>query len=211
MNDLLNNPSDLSLKEKLLFCAINEFAADGYDGASINKIVNKAECSKQLVYHHFGNKENLFISVLEYAWNNIRIAEKQVDLSGLSCIEAVNKLIEFTWNYYLDNLWFLKLVNSENQYKAEHLRKSPRFNEINQNHLSLMSSIIEQGKKDGIIRTDIDPIQLNINITALSSYYLINQHTLSLVYKMNLGDQKCLDNRLSVIQDLISRWILVTP
>lgn len=61
-----------SLKEKLLLCAVNEFAEYGYEGARVDNIVKAAGCSKQTVYHHFGNKENLFIEVLEYTWNDIR-------------------------------------------------------------------------------------------------------------------------------------------
>lgn len=209
MNDIYEEFSDLSLKERLLLCAINEFATHGYDGASMSNIVSKAGCSKQLVYHHFGSKEKLFISVLEYAWESIRVAEGSVVLDGLNCIDAINKLIEFTWNYYLENLWFLKLVNSENQYKASHLKKSKRFDEINKNHLNLMSSIIVKGKCEGIIKQNIDPIQLNINITALSSYYLINQHTLALVYKKDLSSMNELDERLKVIKDIIINWIKI--
>lgn len=65
-----------SLKEKLLLCAVNEFAEYGYEGARVDNIVKAAGCSKQTVYHHFGNKENLFIEVLEYTWNDIRQKEK---------------------------------------------------------------------------------------------------------------------------------------
>ena len=45
-----------SLKEKLLLCAVNEFAEYGYEGARVDNIVKSAGCSKQTVYHHFGNK-----------------------------------------------------------------------------------------------------------------------------------------------------------
>ncbi len=55
-----------NLKEKLLLSAVNEFAEYGYEGARVDNIVKAADCSKQTVYHHFGNKENLFIEVLEY-------------------------------------------------------------------------------------------------------------------------------------------------
>ena len=60
-----------SLKEKLLLCAVNEFAEYGYEGARVDNIVKAAGCSKQTVYHHFGNKENLFIEVLEYTSTTI--------------------------------------------------------------------------------------------------------------------------------------------
>lgn len=40
-----------SLKEKLLLCAVNEFAEYGYEGARVDNIVKAAGCSKQTVYH----------------------------------------------------------------------------------------------------------------------------------------------------------------
>ena len=36
-----------SLKEKLLLCAVNEFAEYGYEGARVDNIVKAAGCSKQ--------------------------------------------------------------------------------------------------------------------------------------------------------------------
>lgn len=70
-----------------------------------------------------------------------------------------------------------------------------------------MSSIIVHGKCEGIIKQNIDPIQLNINITALSSCYLIHQHTLTLVYKKVLSCMNELGERLKVIKHIIINWI----
>lgn len=36
------------------------------------------------------------------------------------------------------------------------------------------------------LKPDIDPLQVNINIAALGGYYLINQHTLGLVYHISM-------------------------
>ncbi|MCV5720761.1 TetR/AcrR family transcriptional regulator, partial [Escherichia coli] len=84
-----------SLKEKLLLCAINEFAEYGYEGARVDNIVKAAGCSKQTVYHHFGNKENLFIEVLEYTCNDIRQKEKDLDFTGLNPLQSIEKFIDF--------------------------------------------------------------------------------------------------------------------
>lgn len=116
-----------SLKEKLLLCAVNEFAEYGYEGARVDNIVKAAGCSKQTVYHHFGNKENLFIEVLEYTWNDIRQKEKALDFSDLPPQKAIEKIIDFTWDYYISNPWFLKIVHSENQSKGVHYAKSQRL------------------------------------------------------------------------------------
>ncbi|ECD9610121.1 TetR/AcrR family transcriptional regulator [Salmonella enterica subsp. salamae] len=198
-----------SLKEKLLLCAVNEFAEYGYEGARVDNIVKAADCSKQTVYHHFGNKENLFIEVLEYTWNDIRQKEKALDVSGLSPAQAIEKIIDFTWDYYIANPWFLKIVHSENQSKGVHYAKSKRLPEINHSHLELMASLLEKGKILNIFKQDIDPLQVNINIAALGGYYLINQHTLGLVYHISMVSPQALEARRKVIKETIMSWLLI--
>ncbi|VEA14013.1 HTH-type transcriptional repressor KstR2 [Salmonella enterica subsp. enterica] len=198
-----------SLKEKLLLCAVNEFAEYGYEGARVDNIVKAADCSKQTVYHHFGNKENLFIEVLEYTWNDIRQKEKALDVSGLSPAQAIEKIIDFTWNYYIANPWFLNIVHSENQSKGVHYAKSKRLPEINYSHLELMASLLEKGKALNIFKQDIDPLQVNINIAALGGYYLINQHTLGLVYHISMVSPQALEARRKVIKETIMSWLLI--
>lgn len=200
---------DDNLKNKLLLCAVNEFAEYGYEGARVDNIVKAAGCSKQTVYHHYGNKENLFIAVLEYSWNDIRTRESALTFEDDKPLENIEKIIDFTWDYYTKNIWFLKIVNSENQSKGTHLRKSALIEDINRPHISIMSKIIENGQRMNLIRADIDPVHLNISIAALGFYYLINQHTLSHVYKMKMTSPEALETRHQVIKDTIMRWILL--
>ncbi|MDA6550478.1 TetR/AcrR family transcriptional regulator, partial [Escherichia coli] len=189
----------------------HEFAEYGYEGARVDNIVKAAGCSKQTVYHHFGNKENLFIEVLEYTWNDIRQKEKALDFSDLPPQKAIEKIIDFTWDYYIANPWFLKIVHSENQSKGVHYAKSQRLLEINHAHLQLMESLLDEGKKHNIFKPDIDPLQVNINIAALGGYYLINQHTLGLVYHISMVSPQALEARRKVIKETILSWLLVDP
>lgn len=198
-------------KEKLLLCAVNEFAEYGYEGARVDNIVKAAGCSKQTVYHHFGNKENLFIEVLEYTWNDIREKERELDISGLSPVIAIEKIIDFTWDYYINNPWFLKIVHSENQSKGVHYKKSKRLAEINHAHLQSMASLLEEGQRQKTFKKDIDPLQININIAALGAYYLINQYTLGMVYHISMVSPEALEARRRVIKETILSWLLVNP
>lgn len=205
----LDTSNAQSLKQRLLLCAVNEFAEYGYEGARVDNIVKAANCSKQTVYHHFGNKENLFIEVLEYTWSDIRQKEKALDVTGLSPAKAIERIIDFTWDYYISNPWFLKIVHSENQSKGVHYEKSMRLQEINYSHLQLMESLLDEGKRLNIFKKNIDPLQVNINIAALGGYYLINQHTLGLVYHISMVSPQALEARRKVIKETILSWLLV--
>ena len=57
----------------------------------------------------------------------------------------------------------------------------------------------------------LDPLQVNINIAALGGYYLINQHTLGLVYHISMVSPQALEARRKVIKETILSWLLVDP
>lgn len=100
-------------------------------------------------------------------------------------------------------------MHSENQSKGVHYAKSQRLLEINHAHLQLMESLLDEGKKQNIFKPDIDPLQVNINIAALGGYYLINQHTLGLVYHISMVSPQALEARRKVIKETILSWLLV--
>jgi AcrR family transcriptional regulator len=54
-------------KEKLLLAATAEFAAYGAAGARIDRIAERAGVNKRMIYAYFGNKEQLFETVLEHS------------------------------------------------------------------------------------------------------------------------------------------------
>ncbi len=72
-----------------------------------------------------------------------------------------------------------------------------------------MESLLDEGKKHNIFKPDIDPLQVNINIAALGGYYLINQHTLGLVYHISMVSPQALEARRKVIkrESLAGFWL----
>ena len=56
----------------LLSTAISEFADKGFAGALVYEIDNRAGVNKKLLYHHFGNKDDLYRIALEAVFSDIR-------------------------------------------------------------------------------------------------------------------------------------------
>lgn len=50
-------------RRRILYAALAEFASRGYEAASTNAIAEAAGVAKGLVFHHFGSKEELFLTV----------------------------------------------------------------------------------------------------------------------------------------------------
>src|SRR6516164_6192555 len=57
--------------------ALTLFASDGYERTSVDAIAAEAGVSKRTVYSHYGDKENLFLSVVRDTYDGMlsRIAE----------------------------------------------------------------------------------------------------------------------------------------
>ena len=111
-------------RAKILKAAKIQFAKNGLSGARVDTSALAAGANKRMIYHYFGSKEALFREVLEVAYLDIRQAEQCLPLDQLAPVEAVETLIRFTWEYYLQNPEFITLVNSENLHRARHLKTS---------------------------------------------------------------------------------------
>ena len=68
-----NLENSSSLKERIIVSAAKNFAKKGYAKTSIDSIVKSSKVSKGGIYHHFRNKEELFIAVL---FRNVAISEE---------------------------------------------------------------------------------------------------------------------------------------
>jgi len=51
-------------RERILAAALKEFAAKGFAGARVDAIARQARINKRMLYHYFGDKEELFKAVL---------------------------------------------------------------------------------------------------------------------------------------------------
>lgn len=198
-------------KGRILAAAKREFARHGFGGARVDDISEKAKANKRMIYHYFGSKEDLFQAVLEEAYVDIRTAEQKLDLDHLDPREALERLVRFTWAYYLKNPEFLTLVNSENLHRARHLKKSTVVQVVSRKFVDMVDGILERGVAAGLFRAGIDPVQLNITIAAVSYYYLTNRFTGSIVFERNLMAKEALAERIRFNVDTILRLVALDP
>jgi AcrR family transcriptional regulator len=196
-------------QKRILAAAKREFSRLGLGGARVDDIAEKANANKRMIYHYFGSKEDLFKKVLEDAYQDIRAAESKLDLAGLPAKEALEKLVRFTWKYYLDHPEFLTLVNSENLHKARHLKTSTNIEAINRPLHGMVQDILDRGVREGVFRAGIDEMQLNVTIAAVSYYYFTNRFTGAVLYKRDFMTPAALEARINFNVDTILRLVQV--
>jgi AcrR family transcriptional regulator len=192
----------------ILAAARDEFAEFGLGGARMDRIAERAALNKRLIYYYFEDKETLFEAVLEQSYRDIRVAEQELHLLELPPADALRRLVEFTWNYYLEHPEFLTLLNSANLHKARHLHVSKRARELNSPLIEMIAGILETGRKAGSFLGGVDPVQLYISIAGLSYFYLSNSHTLSAIFGRDLLAPKAKQERLTHMCDVILGYVL---
>ncbi len=180
-----NLPEDK--RQRLLKCAIDEFADHDYASASVSKIVIKAGISKGSLYQYFFDKNDLYHYLLEMA------AQKKAGILNNS-IPSENILDLFQTLHQL----FMKMADFEVHY-PELARigyralngSSPLPEDIitkgKQSTKEYFIRLIENGKKNGSIRPDVDALSASYLITAvlteLGSYLMRPEAT----HKENLN------------------------
>lgn len=193
----------------ILAAARDEFAEHGLGGARMDRIAERAKLNKRLIYYYFTSKDDLFLSVLEGTYADIRDAEMQLNLTDLAPAQAIRRLTEFTWDYYIQHPEFIILLNCENLHQARHLAKSERVREMNSPLIQTLGEILERGRIEGIFRGGVDPVQLYISIAGLAYFYLSNNHTLSAIFGRNLMTPKAHSERISHMCDVIIGYVRI--
>ena len=195
-------------QQTILLAARDEFALYGLAGARVDRIAERADINKRLIYYYFKSKDDLFLAVLENTYADIRAAEQKLHLDEMDPVEAIRELVSFTWHYYLEHPEFISLLNSENQHNAAHLKKSSRIQEMNSPLVQMLDTVLERGRKQDLFRAGIDPIQLYISIASICYFYLSNNQTLSTIFGRDLRAPKAMAQRLSHMTDMVLGYVM---
>ena len=121
----IKNPEEM--KKKILISAAKNFAKKGYSGTSLKDIALTAKVSKGGLYHHFSNKEDLFVAVCTENVNNTMkktkefFAKKQSTQPGKDD-KLFHELSEFYDNVVvgskdLERLWIEGMMESDHNVK----------------------------------------------------------------------------------------------
>ena len=194
-------------QERILKAATEEFARYGLGGARVDRIAARAGANKRMLYYYYGNKEDLFLRVLEARYAHIRHAELGLHLLDLDPVQGMRRLVAFTWEYYLKRPEFLTLLNSENLHRARHLKRSRSIAAMHSPLIALLRDLLLRGERAGKFRKGVDPVQLYISIAALGYFYLSNRHTLSTIFERDLLSPKSKAERLQHMTELVLGYL----
>lgn len=143
----------MDLREQILNATIDEFQDKGLK-LTMNDVAKRIHISKKTLYKVFENKEELFLAVVDYTFEEIKRHEKMVlENTELDLLEKIRSLIivlpERYKNIGLSNLYPLKeLYPQVYQRTAQYL----------ENDWDATIALLEQGIREGKLRKMPIPI-----------------------------------------------------
>jgi AcrR family transcriptional regulator len=198
-------------RARILAAAIAEFAARGYKGASMDAIASRTNTTRALINYYFGSKERLYLAVLESVYAEIREAERRLDLESVEPTEAIRRIVEFTYSYYVEHESFVKLVVAENQARGRHMKRFSALRTVNRPIVDTLAAVLSRGQASGLFRTDVDAIDVHMAIAALGIFNVANQYTFGTIFQRPLGRHGDVARRRRMVCDIVLAWLGDTP
>lgn len=200
-------PDDRSAIARILDEGVRLFAARGFDGVSMTDLATAAQVSKANIFHHFANKDELYLAVLKYA-----IADFSVQLAELTRNEP-----DFAERIRAFMAWHSRRLREREPQTRLLLRemfgeggRSPELARevFSEGQLRLLE-LVSAGQKAGHLRNDVDPAVVALTLIAVDVFSFLAAPTLNAIPQMAFGaDSSELATRVS---NLILHGALARP
>ncbi len=196
-------------RNAILAAARQEFAEHGLSGARVEAIAARTSTVKRMIYYYFGSKEGLYLAVLEEAYADIRRFEAELNLDQYPPVEAVRRLIEFTFDYDEAHPDFIRLVSTENTLNGRYIAKSAAIQELNRTAITLLQAVLDRGKRDGVFRQDVDPVDVHMLISSFCFFRVSNRHTFNALFPRDLSDPALCVRHKRMLIDAVLNEVMV--
>jgi AcrR family transcriptional regulator len=194
-------------RAEIIDVATREFADNGYAGARVDEIAAKMSTTKRMIYYYFGNKEHLYVEVLEHAYSGIRALEQNLDVEHLDPVDAIRQLAELTFDHHESHPDFIRLVSIENIHRAEHIARSTVLSGLANPALDVLVRILDRGAAEGVFRGDVDPLDIHMVISSFCVFRIANRHTFQAIFKRDMLAPDRREQHRKMLGDLVLDYL----
>jgi AcrR family transcriptional regulator len=144
-------------QEWIIEIAAKEFAAEGFEGASLNRILELAGISKGSAYYYFDDKVDVFLTVVQRYLSEVTGSIEALALDQLDIDNFWSRLAEVyrqQWAYAYERPWLLGAVKAAGKLSKKALANEALASIFAQVRGWLLA-IFRRGQEVGAVRTDL--------------------------------------------------------
>lgn len=146
---------DQTVRKQVLAAAVDLFAANGYDGTSVQQIVERAGVTKGALYHYFTAKEDILLEIYTTVFDE--------QMAALDHIIAMNREPEWTLREIIHSLIAVTAANVK--VSAVFSREATRMDQTRwaalqdrwRGYQESVRAVIRRGQSDGSFATVASP------------------------------------------------------
>lgn len=194
-------------RERILQAATAQFSAKGYSGARVDAICRMAKANPRMLYHHFGDKDGLYVAVLEVVLGDLRREELRLEVDHVEPLEGMMQLFDFIHGHFGEHPELIHLLSGENLLRARFLRRSVDTPVVASPLIDLVERLLRRGERQGVIRKGIEPLHLYVMMVALSYFHRSNAYTLSTIFRTDLLAPQWQAQHKKIAADMLARFL----
>lgn len=140
-------------QKQIINAAIKEFVRNGFEKASTNEIVKRANISKGSLFNYFNSKKDLYLYLIEYSSKAIVNLNEEIDLSETDLFKRIERVALqkfYVQQKYPQAFEFLASTKQEESVEVKDIIKQ-RFNPIYNQAINKLYKDIDYSKfREGI-------------------------------------------------------------
>lgn len=156
-----------STNQNILAAARREFARNGFHQTVVSDIAASAGVGKGTVYRHFGNKEQLFATLIKNGSYELTGRIETAVRSGETPLESLHNCLDSYFDFFCNSRELIEIVLTEGKQRVGRVSSELMQNDIRiRGHLS---ALFRSGMDQGIFRSrDPDKLALLFHNTVWS-------------------------------------------
>ena len=182
----------------ILGVARAHFVSQGFAGARVDEIAAESGYSKAMIYHYFGNKEHLYIAVLEEVYKHFVAPRRVLNLAEVGPVRALEAFMREGAASVRKDPAILNLLAIENLNEAAFLRSSTVPRAIYPPLLTQLQEILDAGEQQGTFRAGIDVVQLYVALSSVIFHAISNRFTLSVTLRTDTASSAFIDSHVDM-------------
>lgn len=176
-------------KNDILNASEKVFAKKGFHKATMNDIAKESQYAVGTIYLYFKNKNDLYFTLMRSKFESMILSVKQ-EVEKVAPKDKIKTLIECQLRSFEKDKDFFKIFLSE--VRSVKNITQPKFTKEHLDafikHIEFISSVIEQSRKKGLIRKDINSLKAAYLTAAMinaSIFYWINNEKNNKAFDLN--------------------------
>lgn len=160
----------LSTEEIIKNAAMEVFVEDGFDGARMQKIADKAQVNKAMLHYYFSSKEILFEKILTEAFMDIRPELEAIIHGNEPFIEKLKSFVRIHFKHQLKNPKVASFIFRELNKNPERIATQIKNMQMMKGAFCHFMETYKEEVDKGILRA-YSPFHLFIMLQGLVDYY----------------------------------------